>query len=509
MICPNKNLPEWKALEEKHPDLALYYWSRYEGNIPKFLLDDSIVEDIFDNNPELANQAYESLGFGVDFLTGKLKLPSFNTQKEYYLAKDVKSLLSDIVKFTEDSDTKLLAETLLQIPRIEKINLNVSKYNKETKDRGVIKDTLNVLGTYSSFQNLIKIIGTLDKKTFETVFLHELIHGVTVNEYKTNKEFSGKIDKLYTYALKFKNYQTSSGVLLGDMYGMENPKEFMSEAMTNPDFIFELSKYYSPTEEVLRKKNIFQQFIELIVDTIKQKIESKGKKYIENNLGTTVLNVVSNYSKINLNKVRDVSKSVLISPPQRQQAIQKYQEYLSTIFPDSKVGDIVYHGTETASFDEQFIKDEAGYFIFTTTNYDYAKVYTNNVGKVWGALNNFKNPLNVKELLTNKNSELSEKFKNFLAENGYRGYELSTYLTASPTSKTALVPLTNRPFLREFYEKEGYDALYGWGETAVFEPEQIHILGSKQDIEGFKNFVSSNVSETKGMADLDIESCEK
>ena len=478
MICPNKNLPEWKALEEKHPDLALYYWSRYEGNIPKFLLDDSIVEDIFDNNPELANQAYESLGFGVDFLTGKLKLPSFNTQKEYYLAKDVKSLLSDIVKFTEDSDTKLLAETLLQIPRIEKINLNVSKYNKETKDRGVIKDTLNVLGTYSSFQNLIKIIGTLDKKTFETVFLHELIHGVTVNEYKTNKEFSGKIDKLYTYALKFKNYQTSSGVLLGDMYGMENPKEFMSEAMTNPDFIFELSKYYSPTEEVLRKKNIFQQFIELIVDTIKQKIESKGKKYIENNLGTTVLNVVSNYSKINLNKVRDVSKSVLISPPQRQQAIQKYQEYLSTIFPDSKVGDVVYHGSSQEikdSFRDNFTEEGYSNGIFFTDSKSYLK-----------ELSRIKDTSKITSVIINAqdNKKIEEPL----------GYGVGQY------------------WLFEQYDSiQGKDA----GQTvegniyAVATKNQIHILGSKQDIEGFKNFVSSNVSETKGIADLDIESCEK
>jgi gamma-glutamyl-gamma-aminobutyrate hydrolase PuuD len=34
-----------------------------------------------------------------------------------------------------------------------------------------------------------------------------------------------------------------------------------------------------------------------------------------------------------------------------------------------------------------------------------------------------------------------------------------------------------------------YDA--GENQIVVFEPEQIHILGSKQDIEGFKNWVSS------------------
>ena len=36
----------------------------------------------------------------------------------------------------------------------------------------------------------------------------------------------------------------------------------------------------------------------------------------------------------------------------------------------------------------------------------------------------------------------------------------------------------------------------------VKEPEQIHILGSKQDIEGFKKFVNKNTSKS----DIDISS---
>ena len=39
--------------------------------------------------------------------------------------------------------------------------------------------------------------------------------------------------------------------------------------------------------------------------------------------------------------------------------------------------------------------------------------------------------------------------------------------------------------------------------TVVFEPEQIHILGNKQDIEGFKKFVQGDNSKL----DIDIESC--
>lgn len=244
----------------------------------------------------------------IDKLTGDLKRPSYNKQKEYYLAKDVQSLLQEIVKFTEDADTKLLAEAVLKIPDINKIKLNVTKFNKETKDKGIITSSPDALGIYNSFENLIEVIGTLDKKTFETVFLHEVIHGITVNEFYSNKQFSDKINKLYNYALKFKDYRTSKGITLGEMYGMYNAKEFMSEAMTNPDFIYELSKYYSPIQEKLKEKNIFQEFIDLIVDLIKTKIESKGKKYIEDNLGKTVLNTISNYTKISSKGIYSISK---------------------------------------------------------------------------------------------------------------------------------------------------------------------------------------------------------
>ena len=64
---------------------------------------------------------------------------------------------------------------------------------------------------------------------------------------------------------------------------------------------------------------------------------------------------------------------------------------------------------------------------------------------------------------------------------------------------------TNDSFIIEATEKDALDLINGRDgynienfkkEYVVFEPEQIHILGSKQDIEGFKKFVSSNVVET-------------
>ena len=75
-----------------------------------------------------------------------------------YPNKNISSLLIDIVKFTTDDDTKLLAKSILEIPNIDKIKLNITKYDKETKDKGIIKLTPDALGTYNSFSNLINVI---------------------------------------------------------------------------------------------------------------------------------------------------------------------------------------------------------------------------------------------------------------------------------------------------------------------------------------------------------------
>jgi hypothetical protein len=301
---------------------------------------DSLQEPLFDKDDSTINN-----------LTGNLKSPFYNSQKEYYLANSSKGLLENIVKFTKDEDTKALAAALLQVKNIDAIPLKVTKYDKNTGDRGFLESNRDVLGTYNSFTELVSIIGTLDKDTFETVFLHEMVHAVTVNEYYSNKEFSDKINNLYNYALKFKNYRTSKGVELGDMYGMTNPKEFMAEAMSNPDFILELSKYYSPSQEKLKDKNIFQEFIDIVVNIIKIKIENKGKKYIDNNLGTNVLNVIGNYSNIPYRKFRSTQRyeqqkqikpgveELFESNPELASigTQEQYSQYLDTIFPDSKV----------------------------------------------------------------------------------------------------------------------------------------------------------------------------
>jgi hypothetical protein len=61
--CPNKNLQSWKDLvSSKGENLAYYLWDKYKGEVPVSEYKPG-VQELFESNPELANQVYEALGF--------------------------------------------------------------------------------------------------------------------------------------------------------------------------------------------------------------------------------------------------------------------------------------------------------------------------------------------------------------------------------------------------------------------------------------------------------------
>lgn len=147
-----------------------------------------------------------------------------------------------------------------------------------------------------------------------------------------------------------------------------------------------------------------------------------------------------------------------------QQAQQLYSQYLDTIFPDSKVKDIVYHGTDkkfdvfdftvNRKFGNLSEKDSGMFFSF---DIDEAAGYGDGTYKsVIKVLVNSKNPVEIKDLIGNR----AAKYKS-----------------------------TNDAVIGLEPDTSGKNIV-------VFEPEQIHILGNKQDIEGFKKFVDSNISNT-------------
>ena len=263
-----------------------------------------------------------------------------------------------------------------------------------------------------------------------------------------------------------------------------------------------------------------------------------------------------------------------------QQAQQLYSQYLDTIFPDSKVKDIVYHGTgeKFDIFDFKLVgKTTKGFanaaFFTNDKNWAFSRFALADTHQVWGkegvvlsALINIKNPKifdtvfdfnkSIEEgIYTNLNEELNEKLRDIFppVKSGKIYFVVNLNKQLKPEFKfvdenqreekyseltgkyTVPKNITEQEYLNTLSKEEKNNflikkqklndiissystdidkaikglttktaALSGkedsviqthpntdTKEYAVFEPEQIHVLGSKTDIQGFKDFVQS------------------
>jgi len=146
---------------------------------------------------------------------------------------------------------------------------------------------------------------------------------------------------------------------------------------------------------------------------------------------------------------------------------EQYSNYLKTIFPNSKIKEIVFHGT----MEQMIPKDNfKGYITYFTNSKNYAETFGFPVNrKIVAALINIQNPYIAPSELADVPEEIhdTDKFTN--------------------------------PRLIKYYGNSEHDSVIGVdagqknGQTfAIFEPEQIHILNNNKDIEGFRKFVRNN-----------------
>ena len=177
---------------------------------------------------------------------------------------------------------------------------------------------------------------------------------------------------------------------------------------------------------------------------------------------------------------------------------EQYSEYLDTIFPESMVKDIVYHGTNNIfkKFDEtKFGETDPGSYgkgIYFTKSKGYAERLGD---KIMYSLVNFKNPLTVNYLdetsalvfgykTMEEVDELFDKWLKVYSGNEEAKEQIKNY-------RKIITP----EFLHNVNEHDGVIVLDNdekiWEITAPYS-EPIHILGSEEDIENFRKFVSKN-----------------
>jgi hypothetical protein len=150
---------------------------------------------------------------------------------------------------------------------------------------------------------------------------------------------------------------------------------------------------------------------------------------------------------------------------------EQYSEYLETIFPESKVRNIVYHRSpeKIKAFDKTKIKDSnAKRFYFSPIN-------TGRYGQhVINALLDIKN----------------------LAKPGDKDFidDLNKKHPEYTEGKSQWFHLPAQIYKNA--EQYGYDGVFDFegtndDEYSVYHPEQIHILGCDQDLENFKKFIEN------------------
>jgi hypothetical protein len=147
---------------------------------------------------------------------------------------------------------------------------------------------------------------------------------------------------------------------------------------------------------------------------------------------------------------------------------EQYSEYLDTIFPESKIKDIVYHASPN-KFPEFKDPRSSGlshiWFSEKPLKYEFGE-------NIYSVLLNIKKPLS--EFDSNYREEINS-YESPINPDWVNNYHITGELPQFKYDGT----------IRASRVDEGKS-------ITARNPEQIHILGSKQDIEGFNKFVSKN-----------------
>jgi hypothetical protein len=298
-----------------------------------------------------------------------------------------------------------------------------------------------------------------------------------------------------------------------DLDKKEDIHEFISEAFSNPILIDVLKQI--PTEG--NKSNLFKEFI-------------KALKIILGFNNESIIEDILYYSEKAF-----INEALKESNNKKQDALNVYTDYIARVSLgivknptsgeynyESKVKDIVYHYTDAKKFDK-FVKDYIGSSVEKTG----VNAADSELGIFFGkkglegvvnkeklgtteipALINIKNPNND---IYDKADEYLYSSERFIDEQE-PDYDIELEEDENGNIKTVYKEkdkLKGKDLERAWYNSYKKDLIAQKKDGVVldrikivFEPEQIHILSSKADIQGFKDFVNSN--STKSNISFDI-----
>lgn len=333
----------------------------------------------------------------------------------------------------------------------------------------------------------------------EPTIVHEIVHAMT-HRYISNNSNSEEVkalNEIYKHALTLKNKMPA------DSYPFTNLDEFIVAVFTNASTIkFLLGQPSISKSEPNLLADIFRAIMNLFkLDTSTKTLfndafiaatniiiaqDNSNKRNQEDTFfiadDGTLFNPTSKTVKPGVTELFESNPELSSIGTQAQ-----YSQYLDTIFPDSKVKDIVYHGSKSKfeKFDKsklgnntnpnkefpQFNDSYLGFHFTSNPEYyrgrhEFGSKYEKNLNE-YIAILDIKKPKDIAD-----KDEFSQNNIQFIKPEDVKNNDSIIY-----------------DYLDTVHYEKGniYTNNY-----VVFEPEQIHILGSKQDIEGFKEFVDSS-----------------
>lgn len=416
------------------------------------------VEELFESNPELANAVYEALGFKEKSLTNLEKVSnlikqiqdfdySYEGSGNDYLPNRFNKIARELENFINDnkSDTSLPKLTNEYFVLIEQLRNFKQEINFESKEYQQYKEYLDQNEFLDKLSPLYKKIANKEKE-IQDKFRKELSK-ITPREFKGSNVFISFQQKqqailLYSQYLNSLNKPNTNPILQGNQ--QEQVKKFaeLQERLNNKEFLEGAKSAYESTPAL-------QQ------------------------LGT---------QKEYNDYIARVSLGILKNPSSGE------YNY------DSKVKDIVYNASNYNSQIPNNTIYKVGLFLSNQLKYVKNFAKQNNKKFVNALIINSKNvKYTDKESIQNigRNKEIS----NIL---DFNDLQYIDYLIEEEglTRDAAIKIVTKETFdTLQYTETEfGTKDKYGFigNEYVVFEPEQIHVLGGKQDTKGFQEFVGKS-----------------
>ena len=320
--------------------------------------------------PEIIHNAADNKGIDwdddVDFmdkseeLTGKRELSKMSSEE-----------LNKILDWINSTITPSQKEQIKQLKELDPV------VDKPTQPSTSVKEGVS---------ELFESNPDLANQVYEAIGFVKNLNKLKVQDMKT--KVSEKFSNLEDTRKELKEEITSDKSL------SELEKNLLTKAIdgmfdipgSNPFIIDDINGY---TSYNLKK---FEEFIKYEFPNLDKKqitaILSKHVEHFAVQHKAALLSELEGESGLP-NNMADLELSK-ITPQQKQQAQQQYSQYLDTIFPDSKVKDIVYHGSSQFGFDT-FSKEKLGEFtgsgsaklgfFFSNSLENSFSAYTRNIDK--------------------------------------------------------------------------------------------------------------------------------